>query len=518
MSPSTPSVARFYNEHLYARQSCSISQALSNMLLSLFFASVALLFIWGCYNIIAKIVSPPAHFPKNIPTIPFYYTLIPLFKEVDQEELYHKYLEKPLTECGAVKMFFGGHWNVVITRPAYMAQVLKHDEDFPKTGNHVKNPHSVLALYTGENIISAVGETWKHFATLAKPALQADIDASIVVKNTHKLISILLQEHNKTNRVAVLEHIQAHAIANVTESLLGSSFEAFGNQNHPLLKLQREIKPKIFHPFHLNFPNLDRFPIPSREEAKRLVKRFQNELASLVMQGHRHKCQPDSNNLGCRLLSAYGNGQLSEYHMQQNALITFVAGHENPMILTLSNLFVLADKLDLQEQVRQEVMSLPPEDRINPDALARLPLLTSIIFETLRMFPPLSQIMNKRTASDVMLGEDILLRAGTYTGYNGYSTNRNRDFWGRDADVFRPSRWGETIDDMNSLFRRATSKAAFITFHGGKRACLGQRWALAAHRVTMSLFLTSVKWHLDPTWPRKMTPVSILPSYGNGTS
>lgn len=195
------------------------------MLLSLFFASLALLFIWGCYKLIAKIVLPPAHFPKNIPTIPFYYTLIPLFKEVDQEELYHKYLEDPLTEWGAVKIFFGGHWNVLITRPAYMAQVLKHDEDFPKTGNHVKNPHSVLALYTGENIISAVGETWKHFATLTKPALQADVDASIAIKNTHKLISILLQEHNKTNRVAVLEHIQAHAIANVTESLLGSSFE-----------------------------------------------------------------------------------------------------------------------------------------------------------------------------------------------------------------------------------------------------------------------------------------------------
>lgn len=204
--------------------------------------------------------------------------------------------------------------------------------------------------------------------------------------------------------------------------------------------------------------------------------------------------------------------------MQQNVLITFVAGHENPMILTLSNLFVLADKPDLQEQVRQEVMRLSPEDRINADALARLPLLTSIIFETLRMFPPLSQIMNKRTASDVMLGEDILLRAGTYTGYNGYSTNRNRDFWGPDADVFRPSRWGETIDDMNSLYRRATSKATFITFHGGKRTCLGQRWALAAHRVTISIFLTSVKWHLDPTWSRKMTPVSILPTYMNGRS
>lgn len=178
------------------------------------------------------------------------------------------------------------------------------------------------------------------------------------------------------------------------------------------------------------------------------------------------------------------------------------------MILLLTNLFILADKPELQQQAREEVMNLLPDDQVNPDVLAALPLLTSIIFETLRMFPPLSQIMNKRTSTDVMLGENILLRAGTYTGYNGYSTNRNREFWGADADDFRPGRWGKTVDEMNALYRRATSKATFISFHGGKRACLGQRWAMAAHRVTMSIFLTSLKWRLDPMWPRKMTPVS----------
>lgn len=94
------------------------------------------------------------------------------------------------------------------------------------------------------------------------------------------------------------------------KSGLISRSQALGNPNHPLLKLQREIKPKIFNPFHLNFPGLDRFPIPSREEAKKLVKRFQVELASLVMDGHKHRCQSDSINLGCRLLSAYENGQL----------------------------------------------------------------------------------------------------------------------------------------------------------------------------------------------------------------
>jgi unspecific monooxygenase len=195
------------------------------MFLPWFLRGVLLLFLWGFYKLIVKVVLAPAHFPKNIPTIPFYYTLIPFFKEVDQEELYYKYLERPLTEYGAVKIFFGGHWNVLITRPAYMAQVLKHDEDFPKAGNHVKNPDSVLALYTGENIISAIGDTWRQFAALVRPALQVDVDASIIVRNAHKLINTLLQEPHIETSVEMQDHIQAYAIANMSESLLGSSFE-----------------------------------------------------------------------------------------------------------------------------------------------------------------------------------------------------------------------------------------------------------------------------------------------------
>lgn len=191
---------------------------------------------------------------------------------------------------------------------------------------------------------------------------------------------------------------------------------------------------------------------------------------------------------------------------RQNCVITFIAGHENPQCLLLSSLLVICENPDLQPRLRQELMGLSYEDRRDADKLSALPLLTATIFETLRLYPPLSQIMNKRTQADAVLGE-IALQPGTFTGYNGYCTNRNREFWGPDADEFVPERWGGTVEEATALYRRAISKAALITFHGGKRACLGQKWALAAHRLTMSVLLTSGQWGLHPTWERKMTPV-----------
>jgi cytochrome P450 len=182
------------------------------------------------YRLVTGWILPPSHLPKNIPTIPFYYTLIPLFKDVDQEHLWHQYLKKPLTEYGAVKIYFGGAWNVLITRPEYISQVFKHDDVFQKAGNHVKNPHSILALYTGENVISAINDQWKGFAAIVKPELQADVDTTIIVKNAEKLIDILLKEQNNRGSVVMPKPLQDYALANLSEALLGASFGVSGRK------------------------------------------------------------------------------------------------------------------------------------------------------------------------------------------------------------------------------------------------------------------------------------------------
>lgn len=191
--------------------------------IALFAFSILILLI--VFKVVTHYVFPPSHFPKTIPTIPFYFTLLSLFKEVDQEDLYRRYLEAPLSEYGAVKIFFGGTWNVLVTRPAYIAQVLKQDDVFPKAGNHVKNPHGVLALYTGVNIISSIDETWKQFTSIIRPGLQADIDSTIIVKNTEKLIELLLVEQAQDGQVLMPGRLQEYTLANLSEALLGSSFD-----------------------------------------------------------------------------------------------------------------------------------------------------------------------------------------------------------------------------------------------------------------------------------------------------
>jgi cytochrome P450 len=160
--------------------------------------------------------------------------------------------------------------------------------------------------------------------------------------------------------------------------------------------------------------------------------------------------------------------------------------------------------------LRGQIAALKPEDQNDPHALAEIPLLTATIYETLRLYPPISQLMNRRTEEDVVLGDNILLKKGTYCGYNGYTTNRDIDSWGTDSHEFKPLRWGSTSEEIQALFRKSSSKSTFISFHGGKRTCLGIKFAMTGARISISKLLTALEWQLDPQWPRRMTPVSAL--------
>jgi unspecific monooxygenase len=189
----------------------------------------------------------------------------------------------------------------------------------------------------------------------------------------------------------------------------------------------------------------------------------------------------------------------------------FIAGHENPQILLLSMMLLLADHATLQRTLRNQILALATDKQADAHALSELPLLTATIYETLRLYPPISQLLNRRTTDDVVLGDsDVVLKPGTYVGYNGYTTNRDVEFWGPDSHMFRPERWGATPDDVNNLFRKASSKGCFISFHGGKRTCLGIKYAMNSTRVGISVLLRELEWRVDPGWERKMTPAGPL--------
>lgn len=169
-------------------------------------------------------------------------------------------------------------------------------------------------------------------------------------------------------------------------------------------------------------------------------------------------------------------------------------------------LYIEISKLGTIEQVQ----ALPQAPCAASQVLEDIPLMTAIILESLRLFPPIAQLINRRVApaEGALLGGNTYIPQGTYVGYSCYSTNRDPTAWGAAANEFRPGGWGSSAAEIQQQYKQRRARGEFISFHGSIRACLGEKMAPLEMRVTMWVLVSRFRWALDPTWPDRMTPVS----------
>lgn len=170
----------------------------------------------------------PPRLPLGIPAVPFWVNLIPFFSDVDQSEIYDKYVKEPIRTHGAVKLFFGARWNVVVHRPRYLAEMFKHGGIYEKSGNHKKIAHSVLAEFLGDNIISSHGSTWKNYRDVIKPGLQRTFDPEQLAQNAEKLCDLIMSAFagvaEEAHGIPVQDLLQRYTIANIGQMILQTDF------------------------------------------------------------------------------------------------------------------------------------------------------------------------------------------------------------------------------------------------------------------------------------------------------
>lgn len=469
-----------------------------NLYSAWFAAATVSLVLWLAYTI----VLPPSNFPKNIPTIPFYVSFLGSYTDLDQEQIFNKYLREKLEKFGAVKLYFASRWNILVTKPSYLAQIFKEEDIFAKSGNQKKIPYSVLSAYTGENVISAHGDTWKRYRDVMTPGIQFP-DYSPVIQNTHKFINELSLHTLKGDYcVCIMDVVQKWSLANIGQSMLGLDLKTLDNDELGIHEKLKDVKKQIFKPFFLNFPFFDILPIPSRMKAQRSVSGFRQLLSNLVKNSNTTSLK--ANSAGSMLTRALETGRFTSKEFTDNVMIIMIAGHENPQLLLSSLVYILSKHREVQQKLRLLV---------DIDDLSHSldnPTLNAIVYETLRMFPPLGQIINRCTTKSVILGKDISIPKGAYVGYNNFGTGRDRNFWGKDADKFQPERWGASTKEINQRYAKAKSSCILPAFHGRKRACLGEKFALFEIKVALIALVSSFKFSLDPNWKQKLTPAGPI--------
>ncbi|KAI0026149.1 pisatin demethylase [Xylariomycetidae sp. FL0641] len=186
------------------------------------------------------------------------------------------------------------------------------------------------------------------------------------------------------------------------------------------------------------------------------------------------------------------------------ALVQVVAGTDSVAVALRMTLLYLHstprvyNKLmaELEMARRTGAISTP----IHDVEAKRLPYLQAVIREGMRVFPSLTPLLNKTVPEGGDFVAGFYLPGGTQIGIDGWGMLRSKEYWGEDAELFRPERW--LLADEKRQHEMAENLE--VLFGYGKYKCLGRGIALMElSKVLPSLLLRYDFTVLDPTRPVK---------------
>ena len=208
------------------------------------------------------------------------------------------------------------------------------------------------------------------------------------------------------------------------------------------------------------------------------------DLLSAEIEDRRANPQLQRNDILSLMLSATDeDGQpMTDNQLRDEMLTLLAAGHETTAT-ALAWAFYWIHKLpSVKEKLLQEIDSLGE----NPDPIdiSRLPYLTAVCQETLRIYP-VAPIAFGRTANSTIEIMGSQFEAGTIIVPSIYSTHHREDLY-PNPKQFLPERFLE----------RKYSSYEFVPFGGGNRLCIGYALAMLEMKLVLATILSSYQLEL----------------------
>ncbi|PYI27887.1 putative sporulation-specific N-formyltyrosine oxidase Dit2 [Aspergillus indologenus CBS 114.80] len=449
---------------------------------------------------------PPSSLPRDLPRIPLYTVILALWWDLSNFEIYNRWIRAPLEKHGAVCVFHTGRWNVLVGHPGLVNELFRNEAVYSKAGNHVRAPSTALGALVGDNIVNSTQTNHRLYKSVMQPGLQRRFDAAPFIEKSRILVDRLIaaQKVESHRGVLVLPWLQKFTLDLVAVCFLGFEMKALNGA--PVEQLLTQVKPGVFHPITMKFPAFDRlwWLVPSRRRIFQLVREFDHVLYTTVRQHTRSNPPGLSNMLSHLLEDALQSGQITDKQFRSNIIVTLMAGHDNTEFLFACGMMVLGRNPAIQDRLRTEVMAATGAEPA-PDALSRLPYLTSFIYELLRLYPPISQMFNRMASRHASLGDRIPIQPQTSVAWTAYGLQTNPQIWGPTAAEFQPERWGSTVPEIQAAVRRETVRGHYIPFSAYSRKCPAQEFALLQVRVTLFELVRRIRWTVDPQAEIKMS-------------
>lgn len=168
--------------------------------------------------------------------------------------------------------------------------------------------------------------------------------------------------------------------------------------------------------------------------------------------------------------------QLTDEDVRDEVMTMLMAGHESTSVALTWAFYLLDRHRDVGRAVAAESDAVLNHRPPSTADLAKLPLTSMVIDETLRLYPPAWSTTRTPRVDDELGGRRI--PRGKYVIISPYVTHRHPAFW-PEPDSFRPERFSNGLPTGDARF-------SFLPFGGGPRRCMGSQFALMEAQIILS--------------------------------
>ncbi|KAI1174519.1 bifunctional P-450:NADPH-P450 reductase [Nemania sp. FL0916] len=200
------------------------------------------------------------------------------------------------------------------------------------------------------------------------------------------------------------------------------------------------------------------------------------------------------------LLNAMLNGvdpktgkHMSDSSIIDNLITFLIAGHETTSGTLSFAFYRLLKNPDAYQKLQNEVDEVIGKGPITVDHLSKLPYITAVLRETLRLDSPISVFGVTSLEDQLLAGKYPIAKDETCALFLARA-HVDPAVWGEDANDFKPERMLD--EPFNKL-----PKNAWKPFGNGVRACIGRPFAMQEAILAMAILFQNFNFVMDdPTY------------------
>ncbi|KAL3733970.1 hypothetical protein ACJRO7_023337 [Eucalyptus globulus] len=396
---------------------------------------------------------------------------------------------------------------VNITNPEQIKEVFSKIYDYPKPAS---NP---LVKLLADGLANHEGEKWARHRKIINPAFHMEklklmlpafyLSCTEMVDRWEK--SVLEERSCEVDAWVDLQNLTRDVIS---RTAFGSSFEE-GKRIFELQEEQALLAIKALQSVYI--PGWRFVPTKMNRRMKNINKEVQAVLMDIIRR--RVKAISAGDAAGDDLL-----GLLLESNMKENVGMSlhdvieecklfYFAGQETTSVLLVWTMVLLSVHPDWQARAREEVLKTFGSRKPDFDGLSHLKIVTMILNEVLRLYPP-AIVMARKVPKETKLGK-LTLPAGVQLSMSTLLIHHDKELWGEDAEEFKPERFAEGVSNATK------NQVCFFPFGWGPRTCVGQNFAMIEAKMALAMILQQFTFELSPSYAHApLTIFTLQPQYG----